>query len=428
MKLFLALALSLAALSAPPVHAQTTVGEAARAIGAANDLVAAMKGERPYAETFAPVFVTALPEAQFRALVEQLEAQYGPLQALGDNLSGGEGGTFGIALRFERAIGHALIHIEATAPHRIDGFRLTSFDVIGDSAEKISAELGELPGTTSALVTPLDAGPPVFAHEADRPLAIGSTFKLYELSALAHQVSTGQRKWSDVVRLGPRSLPSGQMQDWPENAPVTLQTLATMMVSISDNTATDTLIRLVGQDALSAELKASGHSRPELNVPFLTTRQAFHLKGGEDTALAHYASADVDERAELLRLLDDQPVDRAKIAGKLSGAPRALDVEWFASARDVVGILDRIRKIPDATAREILAVNPSMSSSVRHDWKYVGYKGGSEPGVLNLSWLLEDAAGRWYAVVASWNDPAAPVDQGTLSMLAQRMVALASPD
>ena len=87
MKLFLALALSLAALSAPPVQAQTTVGEAARAIGAANDLVAAMKGERPYAETFAPVFVTALPEAQFRALVEQLEAQYGPLQALGDNLS-----------------------------------------------------------------------------------------------------------------------------------------------------------------------------------------------------------------------------------------------------------------------------------------------------------------------------------------------------
>ena len=44
MKLFLALALSLAALSAPPVQAQTTVGEAARAIGAANDLVAAMKG------------------------------------------------------------------------------------------------------------------------------------------------------------------------------------------------------------------------------------------------------------------------------------------------------------------------------------------------------------------------------------------------
>ena len=218
------------------------------------------------------------------------------------------------------------------------------------------------------------------------------------------------------------------MQDWPENAPVTLQTLATMMISISDNTATDTLIRLVGQDALSAELKASGHSRPELNVPFLTTRQAFQLKGGEDTALAYYASADVDERAELLRLLDDQPVDRAKIAGKLSGAPRALDVEWFASARDVAGILDRIRKVPDATAREILAVNPSMSSSVRHDWKYVGYKGGSEPGVLNLSWLLEDAAGRWYAVVASWNDPAAPVDQGTLSMLAQRMVALASPD
>ena len=40
------------------------------------------------------------------------------------------------------------------------------------------------------------------------------------------------------------SLPSGITQSWPAGSPVTLQTLATLMISISDNTATDTLVTL----------------------------------------------------------------------------------------------------------------------------------------------------------------------------------------
>ena len=44
------------------------------------------------------------------------------------------------------------------------------------------------------------------------------------------------------------------------------------MIAISDNTATDHLIDLVGRDRVEAALTVFGHSDPAMTVPFLTTR------------------------------------------------------------------------------------------------------------------------------------------------------------
>ena len=37
-------------------------------------------------------------------------------------------------------------------------------------------------------------------------------------------------------------------------------------------------------------------------------------------------------------------------------------------------------------------------------WPYVGYKGGSEPGVLFMSFLLQDAQGAWYSINIGGSD------------------------
>src|SRR3546814_8402119 len=50
-------------------------------------------------------------------------------------------------------------------------------------------------------------------------------------------------------------------------------------LSVSDNGATDTLIHLLGRDAIEARMRAAGHSDPSRNIPFLTTVEAFALKG-----------------------------------------------------------------------------------------------------------------------------------------------------
>ncbi|MFL9455456.1 serine hydrolase [Tolypothrix bouteillei VB521301_2] len=47
--------------------------------------------------------------------------------------------------------------------------------------------------------------------------------------------------WKDVVQLQPseKSLPSGMLHTWPDGSYLTVQTLASLMISLSDNTATD---------------------------------------------------------------------------------------------------------------------------------------------------------------------------------------------
>ena len=77
-------------------------------------------------------------------------------------------------------------------------------------------------------------------------LGIGSAFKLYVLAELVRAVNDGERQWADVVALDSdvMSGPSGVLQGWPTGTPMTLQTLATLMIYISDNTATYNLVRV----------------------------------------------------------------------------------------------------------------------------------------------------------------------------------------
>lgn len=45
-----------------------------------------------------------------------------------------------------------------------------------------------------------------------------------------------------------------------------------------------------------------------------------------------------------------------------------------------------------------------ISSNESH-WSYVGYKGGSEPGVLSMTYLLESKKGKRACLSMSWNNP-----------------------
>ena len=75
------------------------------------------------------------------------------------------------------------------------------------------------------------------------------------------------------------------------------------------------------------------------------------------------------------------------------------------------------------TARQILAINPGLSlSSTR--WAYIGFKGGSEPGVISLNLLLRSRSGQWYVVGAVWNNPKAAVGETEWVGLVSRAIDL----
>ena len=158
------------------------------------------------------------------------------------------------------------------------------------------SRLRSLKGEVSYLV--LENGQTLASYRSAKALAVGSSFKLAVLAAVQEAVRSGEHRWDEIVRLRAdnRSLPSGILQDWPDGAALTVQTLATLMISISDNTAADTLIHLVGREAVE---RFSPRNRP-----FLTTSEAFKLKNPKNADLKEaYLSASETERGILLEQL-----------------------------------------------------------------------------------------------------------------------------
>ena len=330
-------------------------------------------------------------------------------------------------ITFTKAVATFDIAIDPQPPHRITMLLFKGSETIGDDMAKVVADLRALTGHASLAVARLDkTGPTWLVRErGDQASAIGSTFKLYILAELSRQIAAGTRHWDDVVALDRRSLPSGMLQNWPQGSPLTLHTLAGLMISISDNTATDTLLAALGRDKVEAMMVAAGNAHAASNRPMLSTYDMFALKGTTDERLAEAYMAG-DEAARRALLPQIARVDRATIeAERFNGNPRWIDsIEWFASPEDLVRVMDWLRRNGDDTTRDLLAINDGVADQEAQKFAYVGYKGGSELGVLNTTYLLRDKPGRWYAVSASWNDPAAPLAEGQLFLIASRVIRL----
>jgi beta-lactamase class A len=388
-------------------------------------VVELLNGEVQPAEIFTASFRAAVADAHVRALGNRLTAQFGRALAV-SVLTPREGTSAAVEIRLERGVAKGRITIAPDEGDRISGLLFTTTDSLApedDTPARIAADLAVLPGAVNAWFGPV-GGSPVIARGATTPLALGSAFKLYVLAALAEDVKAGRRKWTDVVPLTEKSYPSGQLQDWPQGAPVTLHTLASLMISVSDNTATDELIMVLGRERIITAMRDSGHANPAANDPFLTTRELFMLKA--DPALtAQWRSGDGAARSAVIGTLaarTDPPLEDINAA--FANGPRALDVEWFASPADLARLLAHMRRKADPEAFRIMAINPSATESIRARWDYVGFKGGSEPGVMNLTWLLTDTDGQDWVLTLGWNNPAAVVDEGKLEGLAQRILLL----
>ncbi len=390
----------------------------------AEQVVALLRGETAPARIFAPAFLAEVPEARVSAISRQLNAQYGaPRRVAGIDPQSPTMGV--IHIETERATLHMSIVIAPQPPHLITGLLLTGADLRGDSMAAIVAEIRALPGQTGLAVARLGEAAPAVAtgHDPDRPLAIGSAFKLWVLAELSRQVRAGERRWSDVVTLDRRSIAGGTVHSWPRGAPVTLHTLASLMISISDNSATDMLLHTVGRENVERMMAGIGVAAAARNRPLLSTLELSAIKTAPAPALNLWRQADEAGRRRLLADHAGTDPDRVDVS-RFSGNPTNLDIEWHASASDLARTMDWLRRHGDDTARAILAINPAMPPAQRDGFAYVGFKGGSEPGVLNLTWLVRNRAGEWHVVTGTWNDPAAPLDEARFAALMTRAAQL----
>ncbi len=292
-----------------------------------------------------------------------------------------------------------------------------ALDPLADRVSWLAAE------TTEGVCEPL-AG-----EAASTPRNIASIGKLYVLGAVAEAVDAGDLAWDDEVEVTDelRSLPSGRLQDEPAGTTVTVAEAAELMITISDNTATDLLIDAVGREAVEDALTALGHGDADDTRPFLTTREVFQLLWQvEDDLREEYADADLDRRRELLEDLQDEDLEVA--AETVTSAPPEVDrIGWFASPDELCEALVALRELGTseglAPVADALQGNPIVR--VGDAWTGSRAKGGSLPTVLGFAWDLDRQDGRSFAFVVLLEDDgevdigtAIPRIEGALELLA----------
>jgi beta-lactamase class A len=329
---------------------------------------------------FSEGFLKAVPPAQLEPVVASIKATIGPVVAVVPQ----GGPTFLV----ETATHEMSSDIALDASDRIVGLFFRPPVATTATVEDILAEMAALAQQSAFLVT--ENGVPLHSKDADTALGVGSAFKLGVLKALREQIAAGGHRWDEVVELeaGDISLPSGMLQGWPVGAPLTLHTLASLMISISDNTATDVLMRVVGRDAVEAALGIA---------PALTTRELFVMKG-ERELLARYLAGDLaQKRAVLLEVASKPLPDGTKgLSSHDQGA------EWYVPPTKLCALIESVADL------DVVQINPGVAN--KKDWAQVAFKGGSESSVLNLTTAVTAKDGTRYCVAASWND-SKPIDE-----------------
>ena len=317
---------------------------------------------------------------------------------------------------------------------RFVGLRITGVEPAVTSSQEIIESFNKLEGDVSLLVC---EGSPhakqsewkdTMALHPEKELGVGSAFKLFVLKAVASDVLQGKRSWRDIIELQDQdqSTSSPDYKDWPTGSPVSLFGLAASMISKSDNSnflasvlslplslsllfsltyflsltrsltllllltaATDALIRTVGREAIERMLPPFNNN----NRPFLSTRDFFVLKsqGNEDLLEEYRKSATEEERRKVLDAVSKKPLPNP---ADFPIKPTAFDVEWLFSVRELCGAIQEVHSLP------VTQINPGLAK--KDQWDEIAFKGGSEPGVVNLTTRLKKGEHAFW-VSATWN-------------------------
>lgn len=354
---------------------------------AEKDVLTTLFAEGPENVGYTTQFKAAAPLATMEAIIDQVTGQLGTFVKVE-----GEKNPFDVVF----SGGTATTYLVLDAKGNIAGLQFTEMIKSGLTLESAVAQIIDLDLDTSVLIR--KNGSTLIAHAPDTPLAVGSSFKLAVLAAVMDAIDSGKLGWSDTVALenGWKSLPTGILQDWPEGTHLTIETLATLMISQSDNTATDVLIATVGRLNVEEYLT---HGKP-----FLSTAEAFKLKNPVNKdLLERYRSATLVGKRMILKEIVSRPLPPASLFAEDPVSP---DIEWYMSTRQLSDLIERLAFL------DLMTVNAGLANSA--DWQRVAYKGGSEPGVLNLTTYLVDFKGNRYTVSVTVNDMEGPLDESSL--------------
>lgn len=172
---------------------------------------------------------------------------------------------------------------DALANRALDALPLQgSLPCAPDAGAGLRSELarlsGRLDGVLGVGVKTVWDGQEIFL-EPDRPFPTASVFKIPVLIELLLQAEEGRLRLDDTVTVTEemKSPGSGVLKELTSSPALSVADLAMLMVIISDNTATDILVDLVGKEAINQRLASWGFS--VTRVPMSCRELLFELAG-----------------------------------------------------------------------------------------------------------------------------------------------------
>ncbi len=364
-----------------------------------------------YEKHFTPAFVKAVPLEQFAQITKGIYAEYGECKSYKLKISSGDAGTLKTEhskkLNFSLNLDHKTRLISGLL---FKGEDTPKVDIKSDA--QLKSLLEKMPGRKMMYFKKYGQDLN-FAINASEDFALGSAFKLFILLTLEDKITKGELTWKTPLAIKEelKSFPSGVMQNIPAGETREIYEYARKMIEISDNTATDHLLDLIGKESVEKVVKSLGVENSG-NIPFLSTMEMFRTRAlFSKTDVKKYKSANRNERLLMLNKLKQVPREELiKGIQAWGNTPKYISsIEWFASATDICRLLEKLDETKSEQVLKILSYNaPFVAKDLS---EYAGYKGGSEPGVIFMAYLLKSKDER-SCFIASQNDTKKAVNQG----------------
>jgi beta-lactamase class A len=251
---------------------------------------------------------------------------------------------------------------------------------------------------------------------ADEPVVTASVFKIPVALELARRAADGDLDLTERVRVGAgdRTIGPTGLSRMSDEVELSLRDLAHLMMTISDNTATDVLMRRLGTARINETLKSLGL---------------------DQTVLVGDCQILLSSLAEDLGIDLETPVDLNEIDPKLFESARTLRAEETTrtTPREMTGLLQMIwldkAGPPEACAevRRLMGLQfaPHRFSSAFPDGIQLSAKTGTLPGIRNEAGVVEYPDGGRYAAAVftvaghfEWRNPEADRVVGTAASIA----------
>lgn len=289
--------------------------------------------------------------------------------------------------------------------------------------QSILNEFNKLGGISSLIIKDFSKSSPLLEINSNARIALGSEFKLYILHYLNQQILNSKLNWSDKLKIQEeiKSLPSGILQNYPDGTELTLNQIASLMIAISDNTATDHLINFLSKENIESSM-IGFNSYLDENTPLLSTMDMFRFRTLDSTQVNKYMNLPVKQKRIYLESLKHE-LSRNDVATKLANWDQPKDiqkVEWFANVNDICSVVQDIQTqaVSNSAILDILSNNvPFVWIEDNPSFEYIGYKGGSEPGVLTMTFLVKTKSHKWGCISMGINNDKQSLNENQIADL-----------